>query len=147
MAKVVRLIRYREKGDPGTEVPEAALIKDAGMEGNRVQGGERQLCLLTRDARSWMRSQTEPGLCFARFKENILTDGIALNELKTGCRLSVGEAILGISEESKHCHDACVFYIRREDCRLSQCVRFAVVLESGVARPGDPIRVLGAVVS
>lgn len=61
------------------------------MEGDRhAAGGERQTSLLAGEARDWMEKQTEPGLCFRRYKANLITEGIDTTQLNTGDLLAAG---------------------------------------------------------
>ena len=136
-AEIAALTRYRKKGDPGEALREAKLLTGLGMEGDFHQGGERQLCLLASEVRRWMDSQTEKGLCFGRFKENILITGAL--ELSPGARLRAGEAVLRLSKSRKGCHSECVLFSRGIGCRLSGRAVFAVVERGGNIRVGDDI--------
>lgn len=135
--KVARIIRYVEKGKAGEQLDEAKLITGLGLEGNIKQGGERQLCLLSAQARSWMENQIEKGLCFDRFKENILVDGLPLEELRNGDRLAIGEAVLRVSGYAKKCFDECALFRKGIQCHLSRCAVFAAVERGGIIRAGD----------
>ena len=70
MGAVVReLYVFRQRGQPGEAVESAWFRRGIGMEGDRhAAGGERQTSLLAGEARDWMEKQTEPGLCFRRYK-------------------------------------------------------------------------------
>lgn len=138
--KVGRIVRYREKGDDGEQLEEAVLLAGLGLEGNRHQGGERQICLLSADARGWMEEQPQEGLCFRRFKENILVDGFPLWELQCGDRFAVGGAVLRVSESAKRCFDECVLFTNRMPCCLSRGAVFAVVERGGAVRIGDAVK-------
>ena len=140
--KVVCLTQYQEKGAPGVVIPKAELLEGLGMEGNMYQGGEWQLSLLSSETRGWMDSQKKRGFCFERFKENILTEGISLETLETGQRLSVGDAIIRISMQNKRCHSECVLFSKGMECRLSKGAAFAAVERGGFVCAGDPICLL-----
>ena len=100
-ARITGLTRYYKKGvkEP---VSEMKLLKGIGIEGDFHQGGEKQISLLSSEVRLWMETQTG-GLCFGRFQENILVEGLELDELENGSFLSVGNAVLRVSKQSKHC--------------------------------------------
>jgi MOSC domain-containing protein YiiM len=102
-------------------------------------GGERQISLCPEEARQWMAAQTRQGLCFRRFRENITTSGIRMEDLKPGTRLNAGEAVLEITEESKHCHDECALFTEGVPCKLSGQSCFAKVIAGGMIRAGDTI--------
>jgi len=136
-AKITALIRYNKKGEPGEVLEEVELIAGLGMEGNMHQGGERQLCLLTAEVREWMDSCSEKGLCFRRFKENMLIEGLPDGVLRPGMLLQTGEAVLQVCESRKHCFTECWLVSHSIRCRLSECAIFAVVKHGGTVRVGD----------
>ena len=140
-AKIAGLTRYIKKGAAGEALREANLLEGFGMEGDMHQGGEKQLSLLSVDIRGWMDSCREPGLCFKRFKENILIDGLNLEELTNNSRLSVGEAVLSISMGKKHCYDECDLLLSGLECRLTGNSVFAVVERGGTVKIGDAIEI------
>ena len=92
MGAVVReLYVFRQRGQPGEAVESAWFRRGIGMEGDRhAAGGERQTSLLAGEARDWMEKQTEPGLCFRRYKANLITEGIDTTQLNTGDLLAAG---------------------------------------------------------
>lgn len=136
--KIAGIIRYAEKGKAGTPLQNAELRQDWGMEGDfHADGGERQLSLLSHEARLWIRAQAESGLCFARFKENLSLDGIPTERLKAGTRLRAGQAVLEISAYGKRCYPECPLFLRGSGCRLSSEGVFARVVKGGSIRVGD----------
>ena len=136
-ANIVALTRFPQKGSPGEVLQEATLVEGLGMEGNFHQGGERQLCLLTAELREWIDTQPEQGLCFRRFKENLLLMGLPDGILPPGVRIQAGDAVLRMSEDLKRCHDECGLHSRGIYCRLSGSAVFAIVERGGVVRVGD----------
>ena len=138
-ARIVGLTQIRGKGGPYATLTQAVLIQGLGMQGNLYQGGERQLSLLSLETRQWMNTQTPKGLCFGRFHENILTEGIILEDLAPGCHLRIGETILRISMQTRHCYRDCVLFSQGTECRLSTNAVFATVEQSGLACIGDVI--------
>jgi len=136
-AKITALIRYNKKGEPGEVLEKVKLIAGLGMEGNLHQGGERQLCLLTAEIREWMDSCAEKGLCFRRFSENMLIEGLPDGVLPPSTRLQIGEAVLQVSESHKHCFTECRLVSESIRCRLSECAVFAVVECGGTVQVGQ----------
>lgn len=138
--RVASIVRYAEKGKAGIPLQSAMFLQNMGMEGDlHADGGERQISLLSSEARQWMQAQTEPGLCFARFKENLSHNGIPIERLSVGTRLKAGNAILEISAQSKHCHPECPLFSQGRACRLSTQSLFAKVVQSGSIQVGDKI--------
>jgi len=143
-ATVLRLTRYVAKGVPGETVQNARLLAGLGMEGDfhakddaSTQGGERQLSLLSQEERRWMVSQVKPGLCFGRYKENILFDTDLSSVIVPGTRLAVGEAVLEISDSGKSCFAQCPLFDQEQACILAGRSLFAKVIRGGLVRTGD----------
>ena len=128
---------YHKKGEPGTPLHEMKLLEGLGAEGDFHQGGERQVSLLSAEAGRWMEAQTEKGICFGRFRENLLIEGLPIEDLKNGSLLRAGAAVLRVSMRGKHCYGECPLFSKGTPCRLSDCAAFAVVERGGVIRVGD----------
>ena len=143
ISKITGLTRYCKKGEPGEILFEAKLVEGIGMESGRHMGGDRQISLLSAETRDWMDSQADPGLCFGKFRENIRVDGIVLNDVTDGSRLSVGEAVLRVNMGKKHCYDECGLLSKGSECRLSGGAVFAAVERGGVVRIGDFVSLCG----
>jgi len=122
-------------------MPEVSLLKGVGVEGDFHQGGGRQISLLAAEARRWMEVQSQKGFCFGRFRENMLIEGLPINELKSGALLSVGSAVLRIGSHRKRCYDECALSSKDLPCRLMKSVCFADVAQSGTVRMGDVVSV------
>ena len=138
---IVRIKIYPVKGEAGREVPEARLIENLGLEGDRhAKGGERQISLLCTE--SVAPNQNEQGLCFSRFKENLSITSLEPAAIKPGARLQAGEAVLQITGETKHCHEECGLYEAGKLCSLAGLNLFAKVAQSGVIRVGDVVAVI-----
>jgi MOSC domain-containing protein YiiM len=133
--KICSLTRYGKKGAPGESLARMTLIKDAGIDGDFHAGGQNQISLLAAETRCWMDALPEKGLCFNRFKENMLVEG--LGELKVGGLLSAGEAVLRITGAKDRCYDECGLFSKGGPCRLSGGAFFASVEEGGTVEIGD----------
>ena len=140
-AHVAKLTRFSERGAPGEDLPEMTLLQGLGVEGDFFQGGNRQVSLLSIEARRWMEEQEERGLCFDRFKENILFQGLPMETLEPGDLLDMRSAVLRISPFKKPCFKECPRYSKGLLCRLSQCAKFAIVEQGGTVRAGDLVAV------
>ena len=138
-ANVVGLTLFQKKGAEGIAVSELTLLQGIGIDGDYHQGTDRQVSLLTAEVRSWIDVQPLRGLCFARFKENILTEGIALEELADGSLLVVGDAVLRLQKAIKYCYDECAYVVNQTPCRLSGFAVYAAVKKGGTVRIGDTI--------
>ena len=143
---IERITAYPEKGAAGTDLAEARLVENSGLEGDfHAKGGERQLSLLFAESRDQIAGQKEKGLCFSRFKENISIRFLDPASLKPGVRVDAGDAVLEITGETKHCHEECGLYSAGKTCPLAGKSLFAKVLKSGVIRIGGRVRARGVI--
>ena len=133
MSRVERIICYSAKGMPGQSMEKVNLIKDCGMLGDyHATGGERQITLISIKAKDWILSQETEGLCFAKFNENIVVKDMILEALPEQAVLRIGEAVLELSPIRKKCYpQLCKLAQNKEECVMSQEVRFAKVITGG----------------
>jgi len=75
------------------ELPDVPVITNAGFQGcaHARPGGKRQILLVDRNALEAMNLQ--PGI----IRENIMTEGLNVNGLKTGEQLQIGDVRLAVS--------------------------------------------------
>jgi MOSC domain-containing protein YiiM len=133
-------LRYKDRSSETTrETTEARLIPDLGMEADARGGpGPRQLVLLSEEARRAVNEAQVPGLCYARFRENLLIAGLEPGELAPGTELVIGQARIRISEARKRCYPECE--LPHGDCAIRPGVAFAEVLQGGTIHTGDEVR-------
>ena len=136
--RLTAILLCAKKGEqPTPPLQHATLRQGLGLEGDRhAKGGQRQLSLFTQGGRTWMAAQSQPGLCFPRFRENLCFDGLAMGGLEVGARLSVGEALIEITAK-KGCYADCPLFSQGLECRLAREGLFAKVTGSGEIRVGD----------
>ena len=79
---------------------------------------------------------------YGDFAENITTSGINIKGMPLGTRLQVGTAIVEVSQIGKICHTRCAIYYLAGDCIFPREGIFGWVVESGVVRVGDEVRIL-----
>lgn len=144
MSRVEQLTLYKEKGTEGNQLNEATLIKDQGMLGDcHAIGGERQLTLISKKAKDWIKSSEIKGLCFSKFHENIVIDEISLDALPSTVRLMMGAAVLELSSVRKKCYpESCKLAQNDEACLLMKEVRFAKVINGGEIAVGMEVIVI-----
>lgn len=145
MSSVVHIICYNGKDMPGQMLEKVSLIKDIGMQGDyHATGGERQITLISQKAKDWMHSQETKGVCFSKFHENILIEGIILDALPQHARLEIGKAVLELSPIRKKCYpQLCELDQDGRECILMQEVRFARVITDGDIATGMEIIISG----
>ena len=125
------------KGMQKTDVGEALLVKDKGMEGDAHFGfQDRQVSLLNAEEAEKIKEKV-PGLKPGDFAENFLVEGFNLSRLKLGDRFLVGESCLEVTQIGKECHSRCAIYEAAGDCIMPRVGIFCRVINGGVVRKGD----------
>lgn len=130
------ILCYPEKGKPGVSLNQAILQAGVGLEGNRKSGGCRQLCVLDSAARRWLDVQTQRGICFDRFKENLRVEGEP-DCMEPGDRYRLGTAVIVVPDERKGCHGECPLAAASAPCPLAGRALYANVEQSGQITVGD----------
>lgn len=127
--KTMRKARY----DSGT------LVVDRGFEGDAHAGDwHRQVSLLAMESIDEMNAKgldVGPG----DFAENITTQGIDVMTLPLGSVLTIGDAVLEVSQVGKTCHTKCAIYYQAGDCVMPREGIFVVVRTPGEVKVGDAI--------
>ena len=75
------------------------------------------------------------------FGENLVVEGIDFRSLPVGTRLYAGDVVLEMTQIGKECHSHCAIYKRMGECIMPREGVFAKVIQEGVIRPGDTMRV------
>lgn len=140
----VSAIRIFEKiGSPGRKMPSIRFADHAGIIGD-VHYGEKemQVSIMTKETENWM--QDKKGLCFRRFRANIVLEGIKDENLAEGNYLKIGDTVLLISGFEQRCFSECERYVKQMECRLMNGCCFAKVMKDGKIRRGDQVEVIEA---
>lgn len=143
--RVLFVCTSKAKGVPKTAVPAVQLVAGHGVEHDAHAGDwHRQVSLLAHADIESMRAQ---GLTLApgAFGENVVVDGVDLDALGAGSRLTLGDARLEITQVGKVCHTRCAIYHRTGDCIMPRVGVFARVIADGTVAPGAAVTVLEAV--
>lgn len=131
------------KGTPPKEMDRLQLVAGKGICGDRHYGDKgTQVCLSEQECHTWMEEQREPGLCFARFHENIRISGLDLSSLSKGDWLSVGDALLEVTSVGKECFSSCPRREKQQECRLRESCCFARVIRDGSVTLEAPVSLL-----
>ena len=137
--KIVAVCRAPAKGMQKTDVGEALLVEDKGMEGDAHFGFQhRQVSLLNAEEAAKIREKV-PGLKPGDFAENFLVEGFDLSKLMLGDRILVGETLLEVTQIGKECHSHCAIYEAAGDCIMPRLGIFCRVVRGGTVRSGDMI--------
>ncbi|MFC1919905.1 MOSC domain-containing protein [Chloroflexota bacterium] len=144
MAKVVAVCTSRKKGTSKTPVDEGVFDREYGLRGDAHAdcATHRQVSLLALESIQKMKHlglDIGPGA----FAENITTEGIDLCTLPVGTHLSTGDdVVLEVSQIGKECHTRCAIYRKVGQCIMPEEGVFARVLQGGVIRTGDMLRII-----
>ena len=138
-ARVVAVNVSAMKGTKKTPVEQIALRVGVGVEGDAHAGHEhRQVSLLSLESIAQMQRlglAVGPG----DFAENITTQGIELAKLPLGTRLTLGSAVVNVTQIGKVCHERCAIYYQAGDCVMPKEGIFAEVLRGGCVASGSPL--------
>lgn len=132
------------KGERKKPVPAVELVREHGIAGDAHAGDwHRQVSLLAQESIDKMRAM---GLSVSAgdFAENITTTGIDLVSLPIGSRLSLGSALLEVTQIGKECHTRCAIFYQAGDCVMPKEGIFARVLNGGVVTAGMEILLISA---
>lgn len=143
MAKVLGINLSEVKGGVKTPIEKGFLKVDFGLEGDAHGGSwHRQVSLLGIESVDKIREKAIIELTPGIFAENITTEGIILYELPVGTRLSIGQAVLEVTQIGKECHKGCTVMKTTGDCVMPREGIFTKVVEEGWIKPGDEIRII-----
>jgi len=122
-----------EKGTRKAPVRRAVLREGWGIVGDAHAGAwHRQVSLLAAEDIESME-QGERRFVWGDFAENLTTRGVVVSGLPVGTRLSVGDAVLEITQIGKECHgNACAIMREMGDCVMPRRGVFACVVRGGV---------------
>jgi MOSC domain-containing protein YiiM len=135
--EIVSLNVSKKKGTVKLPVPRAILITGRGIEGDAHAGpGDRQVSLLAEEDIDTMRERIGE-IDRGAFAENISTRGIELADLPIGTRLTIGDAMLEISQIGKECHEGCAIREKTGDCVMPRKGVFARVIRGGEVKVED----------
>jgi len=131
------------KGQAKTPVKSIQLKTDYGIidDAHASSNTHRQVSLLDALSIATMQSRGYDA-SYGDFGENIVTDGLPLEDIGIGTILRFGpDARVEISQIGKECHTPCAIGQRTGQCIMPTDGLFAVVLTAGTVHPDDEIHV------
>lgn len=141
--KIESIAISKKKGTTKTQVEDASLITNHGLEGDAHAGPwHRQVSFLASES---IEKSRENGLdvTFGDYAENIATSGIDWKKIPLGTRLRLSDsAIVEITQIGKECHNKCAIYYKAGDCIMPREGIFARVITGGKIRAGDNIIII-----
>ena len=144
MGEVSRIFLCTIKKQPRIEIEEGNFLVNFGLEGDVYSevGTEKQVTVFFDDSRISLEEEPFPGLCFPRFLETIRIRGIKADDFKTDCVFQIGEAVFQVNKARKKCYPECRIIQDNRHCSLSKDVRFCKVLQTGIIKKGDGIKLI-----
>lgn len=142
MAQVVAICISDRKGIGKTQIEKVNLIEEFGLE-NDAHGGKwhRQVSLLEKEKIDDFIARGGK-VKFGDFGENFVTEGLALDKLQVGDKISIGDTLLEITQKGKQCHVKCNIYKMVGDCIMPKNGVFARVLKGGQVVLGEEIKLV-----
>jgi MOSC domain-containing protein YiiM len=139
MAKVIHIYRAPKRRAAMEELETARVLEDAGLEGcaHARPHGKRQVLLVDRETLEAM--QLEPGI----IRENFTTEGLDVNALAIGQRVSLGEVELEVSAVCDPCEQIEALRPGLMAAMVGRRGMLCRVERGGVVRRGDVIVVNG----
>ncbi|MGL4760859.1 MAG: MOSC domain-containing protein [Sarcina sp.] len=142
MGKLVSICISEKKGVGKTQITEIELVEGFGLKGDAHGGNwHRQVSLLEKEKiEDFIRRGGN--VKFGDFGENLVTEGIDLDSIKVGDKVTVGGAILEITQKGKKCHDKCHIYKMVGDCIMPKNGVFATVEKGAKVEIGAEMEVI-----
>ncbi|MEN6567728.1 MAG: molybdenum cofactor synthesis domain-containing protein [Veillonellales bacterium] len=141
--KVAAVCISREKGVRKESVGEGKLIAGWGLEGDAHAGKwHRQVSLLSVSSIEKMREAgKEKGIDLTpgNFAENLTIEGLELFTIPVGTYLTIGEALVEVTQIGKECHQGCEIFKQVGHCIMPKEGIFTRVLVGGRVKAGDSI--------
>ena len=142
MGKVMAVCISERKGTPKTNIHEAKVIEDFGMEKDAHAGKwHRQVSLLSYEKIEEFRvrgAEVEDGA----FGENLVVSDIDFKTLPIGTKFVCNDVVLELTQIGKQCHSGCAIYKVMGDCIMPREGVFTRVLHGGIIREGDELVIL-----
>lgn len=143
MARITAINISETKGVIKTPIEYGEFIVDFGLKGDAHAGKwHRQVSLLAQESIDKMIERGASDLVAGNFAENLTTEGIELFSLPVGTKMEIGEVLAEVTQIGKLCHKGCAIRDLVGDCIMPREGIFVRIMEGGIIRPGDEIRIL-----
>lgn len=138
MGKILAICTSPKRGTVKTEVPEATLTPEWGIETDAHGGNwHRQVSLLSAEKIENFRKKI--WVDYGAFGENLVVEGFDFRNLPVTSRFQVGDVVLEMTQIGKECHSDCAIRRTAGRCVMPTDGIFAVVVEEGRIKAGDEI--------
>ena len=141
MGKILAICTSPKRGTVKTEVPEATLTPEWGIETDAHGGNwHRQVSLLSAEKIENFRKKI--WVDYGAFGENLVVEGFDFRNLPVTSRFQVGDVVLEMTQIGKECHNDCVIKQQTGECIMPHEGVFARVLHGGTIHVGDEMILL-----
>ena len=141
MGKILAICTSPKRGTVKTEVPEATLTPEWGIETDAHGGNwHRQVSLLSAEKIENFRKKI--WVDYGAFGENLVVEGFDFRNLPVTSRFQVGDVVLEMTQIGKECHNDCVIKQQTGECIMPHEGVFARVLHGGTIHVGDEMTLL-----
>ena len=131
MGKVLAICISEKKGTLKTEIKEGDFIEDFGLKGDAHAGKwHRQVSLLSFEKIDEFRNKGG-NVDFGAFGENLVVEGLSLENIKIGDIIEFNEVILEVTQIGKKCHDKCAIFYQVGECIMPKNGVFTRVIRGG----------------
>lgn len=140
MGKLISINISEKRKTVKNSINEGTLVENFGIE-NDAHGGNwhRQVSLLSYESfikfKEEVKIKMEPGI----FGENLLVEGLDLENVKVGDKLYINNGILEVTQIGKLCHKGCEIRDIVGRCIMPEEGIFARVLKGSSIKCGDEI--------
>jgi len=141
--KVSSINISEKKGTVKRSIP-GAIINSLGLEGDAHAGNwHRQVSLLGKTSIDHFEKKAERKIQPGEFGENLILDGIDLNQVAILDRFKINDVILEVTQIGKSCHGGgCAIYQAAGECIMPNQGLFARVINSGKIAVSDTVEYL-----
>lgn len=112
------------------------------LEESSKRDKNRQISLLSKEARDLMIKEKSEGMCVFKFYENMTIEGLDPQNLRVGQRLKIGQSIQEITSIGKKCFDGCKLAESEEKCQLASKLVYTQIIKGGIVKVDDYVSYL-----
>lgn len=138
----IKIINHKENDNTLTFLNEAYLKSDIGVIGDKNNGGDRQISILSYGAYKKILDEKINGLCTSKFYANIIIDDFSIDDLKIDDIFEISQSQIQIIETGKRCFKECELVQNKMYCPLLKGVAFGRVIKDGIIKIEDKINLL-----
>jgi len=143
IGKLVGVYIGSRKGEGKTPAESAELVAGHGLRGDSHAGRDpdRQVSLFAAETLREIQNEGFDASA-GSLNANLFTENIAIDSLKPGARLRIGEAVIEIAEARRPCRSITKIDNRLPKRLFGQCGQIGRIIKGGVAQVGDDVEVM-----